>query len=139
MSRWHDTDQTDYYLEYDKQGRTIKNSSPSGYWCGGFIYDDVHKMTTYFNNEGEQSYYYYNDAGLVTHAIDALGARKHTEWQNNQKLVKPTPLGKPLIIFIIMTVILRKPFCQMNVLLSTNIMSMVNLLASHLPLAMNGS
>ncbi|HEI8753899.1 TPA: DUF4150 domain-containing protein [Proteus mirabilis] len=94
MSRWHDTDQTDYYLEYDKQGRTIKNSSPSGYWCGGFIYDDVHKMTTYFNNEGEQSYYYYNDAGLVTHAIDALGRETHTEWQNNQKISETNALGQ---------------------------------------------
>ncbi|WP_317988217.1 DUF6531 domain-containing protein [Proteus vulgaris] len=94
MSRWHDTDQTDYYLEYDKYGRAIKNSSPSGYWCGGFIYDDIHKMTTYFNNEGEQAYYYYNDAGLVTHAIDALGRETKTQWHNNQKISETNALGQ---------------------------------------------
>ncbi|EKL03968.1 RHS Repeat family protein, partial [Vibrio cholerae HC-17A1] len=50
--------------------------------------------TTYFNNEGEQSYYYYNDAGLVTHAIDALGRETHTEWQNNQKISETNALGQ---------------------------------------------
>ncbi|MGG4608508.1 RHS repeat-associated core domain-containing protein [Providencia sp. Me31A] len=94
MTRWYDTDQTDYYLEYDEQGRAVRNHSPSGYWCGGFIYDDIHRMTTFYDNEGGQSYYYYNDAGLVTHAIDALGRETVTEWENNLKISETNALGE---------------------------------------------
>ncbi|MCK9791248.1 RHS repeat-associated core domain-containing protein [Providencia sp. CIM-Carb-044] len=94
MTRWHDTGQTDYYLEYDEQGRAIRNHSPSGYWCGGFIYDDIHRMTTFYDNEGGQSYYYYNDAGLVTHAIDPLGRKTLTEWENNLKISETNELGE---------------------------------------------
>ncbi|EPZ0169271.1 RHS repeat-associated core domain-containing protein [Providencia stuartii] len=94
MTRWYDTDQTDYYLEYDELGRAIRNHSPSGYWCGGFIYDDIHRMTTFYDNEGGQYYYYYNDEGLVTHEIDPLGRETKTEWENNQKVCETNALGE---------------------------------------------
>ena len=94
MTRWHDTDQTDYFLEYDKRGRVTRGESPSGYWAGRFIYDDIHRMTTYSDNEGGQFYYYYDDAGLVTLSIDPLGREIRTEWENGQKVSETNAAGQ---------------------------------------------
>lgn len=94
MTRWHDTDQTDYFLEYDKYGRVTRGYSPSGYWAGRFIYDDAHRMTTYSDNEGGHFYYYYDDDGLVTLSIDPLGRETRTEWENGQKISETNAAGQ---------------------------------------------
>ncbi|MDC9583370.1 hypothetical protein PSI15_17855 [Xenorhabdus sp. PR6a] len=64
MTRWHDTDQTDFYLTYDERGRVISTHSPSGYWHDRFRYDDNARITTYLDGEGGESHYDPN--GLVT-------------------------------------------------------------------------
>ncbi|WP_438873164.1 hypothetical protein [Proteus vulgaris] len=83
-------------------------------------------MTTYFNNEGEQAYYYYNDAGLVTHAIDALGRETKTQWHNNQKISETNALGQTTSYLIIMMAILHKLPFLMSDPLSINIILKVS-------------
>ncbi|MCP9268481.1 DUF6531 domain-containing protein [Xenorhabdus sp. XENO-1] len=93
MTRWHDTDKSDFYLTYDERGRVISTRSPSGYWCDRFLYDDEARLTTYLDGEGGETRYYYNQNNLVTRKIDPLGRETRTQWRYSQKVWQIDPLG----------------------------------------------
>ncbi|MDE9465892.1 RHS repeat-associated core domain-containing protein [Xenorhabdus bovienii] len=93
MTRWHDTDKSDFYLTYDEHGRVISTRSPSGYWCDRFLYDDEARLTTYLDGEGGETRYYYNQNNWVTRKIDPLGRETRTQWRYSQKVWQIDPLG----------------------------------------------
>ncbi|WP_350307605.1 PAAR domain-containing protein [Photorhabdus viridis] len=80
MTRWHDTDQTDVTVHYDKAGRVTATTTPQGYWQDRFAYDDENRVTRYFDAEGGCTRYEYNADGLVTREVNPLGHDTLTEW-----------------------------------------------------------
>ncbi|CDH21472.1 Complete genome; segment 11/17 [Xenorhabdus bovienii str. kraussei Quebec] len=84
MIRWHDTDQTDLSLTYDEQGRVLSTTSPRGYWCDHFHYDDQARITTYRNGEGGETQYHYDHNGLVVREVDPLGRIIRRQWRHSQ-------------------------------------------------------
>ncbi|WP_387468336.1 DUF6531 domain-containing protein, partial [Photorhabdus sp. RM323S] len=94
MTRWHDTDQTDVTIHYDKAGRVIATATPQGYWQDRFDYDDAHRVTTYFDAEGGCTRYEYNADGLVTREVNPLGHETLTQWDFGHKIAQTDPLGR---------------------------------------------
>ncbi|WP_434525434.1 RHS repeat-associated core domain-containing protein [Photorhabdus asymbiotica] len=94
MTRWHDTEKTDFTLRYDTAGRVISTATPQGYWQDRFIYDDAEKVTTYLDAEGGKSRYWYNADGLVTRQIDPLGNETLSVWDFSHKVSETDPLGR---------------------------------------------
>ncbi|WP_187654601.1 RHS repeat-associated core domain-containing protein, partial [Xenorhabdus sp. PB62.4] len=93
MTRWHDTDKTDFYIHYDERGRVISTHSSVGYWDDRFIYDDEARVTTYLDAEGGKTLSYYNQNNQVIREIDPLGRETRTQWRYNQKVWEIDPLG----------------------------------------------
>ncbi|MDC9596252.1 RHS repeat-associated core domain-containing protein [Xenorhabdus anantnagensis] len=93
MTRWHDTDKTDFYIHYDERGRVISTHSSAGYWDDRFIYDDEARVTTYLDAEGEKTLSYYNQNNQVIREVDPLGRETRTQWRYNQKVWEIDPLG----------------------------------------------
>ncbi|WP_340618122.1 RHS repeat-associated core domain-containing protein [Xenorhabdus entomophaga] len=93
MTRWHDTDKTDFYIHYDERGRVISTHSSAGYWDDRFIYDDEARVTTYLDAEGGKTLSYYNQNNQVIREIDPLGRETRTQWRYNQKVWEIDPLG----------------------------------------------
>ncbi|WP_338804620.1 RHS repeat-associated core domain-containing protein [Xenorhabdus griffiniae] len=93
MIRWHDTDQTDFNLTYDEQGRVLTTSTASGYWCDSFHYDDQLRITTYRDAEGGETQHHYDHHGLVFREIDPLGRITRRQWRNSQKMWEADPAG----------------------------------------------
>ncbi|WP_275364963.1 RHS repeat-associated core domain-containing protein [Xenorhabdus bovienii] len=93
MTRWHDTEQTDFYITYDERGRVLSTNSSSGHWCDRFLYDDDARVTTYLDGEGGESRYYYNQNDRVIREVDPLGRETRTQWRYNQKVWEIDPLG----------------------------------------------
>lgn len=48
MTVSHEGDRDSYYREFDKHGRLVYHSNPSGYWAMKFFVDEHHVMTPYF-------------------------------------------------------------------------------------------
>ncbi|MDE9541208.1 toxin C-terminal domain-containing protein [Xenorhabdus bovienii] len=94
MTRWHDTDQTDFYLTYDERGRVLSTTSPSGYWCDRFRYDDNARITTYLDGEDGESHYHYDPNGLVIREVDPLGRITRRQWRHSQIVRETDPLGR---------------------------------------------
>ncbi|MBC8946391.1 hypothetical protein [Xenorhabdus indica] len=84
MTRWHDTDQTDLHLTYDKQGRVVSMMSPSGYWSDRFHYDDQARITTDRDAEGGETQHHYDHNGLVIREVDPLGRVTRRQWRYSQ-------------------------------------------------------
>ncbi|BET97918.1 DUF6531 domain-containing protein [Xenorhabdus taiwanensis] len=93
MIRWHDTDQTDFNLTYDEQGRVLTTNTASGYWCDSFHYDDRLRITTYRDAEGGETQHHYDHNGLVFREIDPLGRITRRQWHNSQKMWEEDPAG----------------------------------------------
>ncbi|CDH03400.1 RHS repeat-associated core domain-containing protein [Xenorhabdus bovienii] len=93
MTRWHDTDKTDFYIHYDERGRVISTHSSAGYWDDRFIYDDEARVTTYLDAEGGKTLSYYNQNNQVIREVDPLGRETRTQWRYNQKVWEIDPLG----------------------------------------------
>ncbi|MDC9621326.1 DUF6531 domain-containing protein [Xenorhabdus sp. XENO-7] len=93
MTRWHDTEQTDFYITYDERGRVLSTNSSSGHWCDRFIYDDEARVTTYLDAEGGKTLSYYNQNNQVIREVDPLGRETRTQWRYNQKVWEIDPLG----------------------------------------------
>ncbi|WP_053067849.1 RHS repeat-associated core domain-containing protein [Xenorhabdus khoisanae] len=93
MTRWHDTDKTDFYIHYDECGRAVSVDSSSGYWSDRFIYDDDARVTTYLDAEGGKTLFYYNQNNRVIRKIDPLGRETRTQWRYSQKVWEIDPLG----------------------------------------------
>ncbi|WP_244175704.1 RHS repeat-associated core domain-containing protein [Xenorhabdus vietnamensis] len=93
MTRWHDTDKTDFYIHYDERGRVISTHSSAGYWDDRFIYDDEARVTTYLDAEGGKTLSYYNQNNQVIREVDPLGREIRTQWRYNQKVWEIDPLG----------------------------------------------
>ncbi|MBI6549573.1 RHS repeat protein, partial [Xenorhabdus sp. VLS] len=93
MIRWHDTDQTDLSLTYDEQGRVLSTTSPSGYWCDRFHYDDNARITTYRDGEGGETQYHYDHNGLVVREVDPLGRITRRQWRYSQIIWEADPAG----------------------------------------------
>ncbi|MBD2800020.1 RHS repeat protein [Xenorhabdus sp. M] len=94
MTRWHDTDQTDFHLTYDERGRVISTYSPSGYWHDRFRYDDNARITTYLDGEGGESHYHYDPNGLVIREVDPLGRITRRQWRHSQIVWESNPAGQ---------------------------------------------
>ncbi|MBD2786611.1 RHS repeat protein, partial [Xenorhabdus sp. DI] len=94
MTRWHDTDQTDFYLTYDERGRVLSTTSPSGYWCDRFHYDDNARITTYLDGEGGETRYHYDPNGLVIREVDPLGRITRRQWRYSQIVWEADPAGQ---------------------------------------------
>ncbi|WP_275359588.1 RHS repeat-associated core domain-containing protein [Xenorhabdus bovienii] len=93
MTRWHDTDKTDFYIHYDERGRVVSTHSSEGYWADHFIYDDEARVTTYLDAEGGKNLFYYNQNNRVIREVDPLGRETRTQWRYNQKVWEIDPLG----------------------------------------------
>ncbi|MDC9590973.1 DUF6531 domain-containing protein, partial [Xenorhabdus sp. XENO-10] len=93
MIRWHDTDQTDLNLTYDEQGRVLSTTSPSGYWCDRFRYDDNARITTYIDAEGGETQHHYDHNGLVLREVDPLGRITRRQWRHSQIVWESDPSG----------------------------------------------
>ncbi|MDX7989863.1 DUF6531 domain-containing protein, partial [Xenorhabdus littoralis] len=93
MTRWHDTDKTDFYIHYDERGRVVSTHSSEGYWADRFIYDDDARVTTYLDAEGGKTLFYYNPNNRVIREVDPLGREIRTQWRYNQKVWEIDPLG----------------------------------------------
>ncbi|CDH22392.1 RNase A-like domain-containing protein [Xenorhabdus bovienii] len=93
MTRWHDTDKTDFYIHYDERGRVVSTHSSAGYWDDRFIYDDEARVTTYLDAEGGKTLSYYNQNNQVIREVDPLGREIRTQWRYNQKVWEIDPLG----------------------------------------------
>ncbi|REF28251.1 RHS repeat-associated protein [Xenorhabdus cabanillasii] len=93
MTRWHDTDKTDFYIHYDERGRVVSTHSSEGYWADRFIYDDEARVTTYLDAEGGKTLSYYNQNNQVIREVDPLGRETRTQWRYNQKVWEIDPLG----------------------------------------------
>ncbi|MBD2790193.1 RHS repeat protein, partial [Xenorhabdus sp. DI] len=93
MTRWHDTDQTDLSLTYDEQGRVLSTTSPSGYWCDRFHYDDNARITTYRDGEGGETQYHYDHNGLIVREVDPLGRITRRQWRYSQIVWEADPAG----------------------------------------------
>jgi len=94
MLRWHDTDQTDVRYRYDAEGRVTAVHGEGGYFCDRFIYDALHRRTTYIDGEGGRSVYEYNPAGRVTRVTDPLGRVTQTLWDHGNKVRETDALGR---------------------------------------------
>ncbi|WP_339373552.1 RHS repeat-associated core domain-containing protein [Xenorhabdus sp. KJ12.1] len=93
MTRWHDTDKTDFYIHYDDRGRVVSTDSPEGYWADRFIYNDDERVTTYLDAEGGKTLFYYNQNNRVIRQVDSLGRETRTQWYYSQKVWEIDPLG----------------------------------------------
>ncbi|PHM38808.1 RHS repeat-associated core domain-containing protein [Xenorhabdus innexi] len=93
MTRWRDTDQTDFYIDYDERGRVVSTHSSAGYWTDCFIYNDDDRVTTYLDAEGGKTLSYYNQNNQVIRVVDPLGRETRTQWRYNQKVWEIDPLG----------------------------------------------
>ncbi|WP_232370354.1 RHS repeat-associated core domain-containing protein [Xenorhabdus lircayensis] len=93
MTRWHDTDKTDFYIHYDERGRVVSTHSSESYWSDRFIYDDDARVTTYLDAEGGKTRSYYNQNHQVIREVDPLGRETRTQWRYNQKVWEIDPLG----------------------------------------------
>ncbi|MBD2812438.1 RHS domain-containing protein, partial [Xenorhabdus sp. Vera] len=93
MTRWHDTDKTDFYIHYDERGRVVSTHSSEGYWADRFIYDDEARVTMYLDAEGGKTLSYYNPNNQVIREVDPLGRETRTQWRYNQKVWEIDPLG----------------------------------------------
>ncbi|MGJ0625073.1 RHS repeat-associated core domain-containing protein [Xenorhabdus bovienii] len=93
MTRWYDTDKTDFYIHYDERGRVVSTHSSAGYWDDRFIYDDEARVTTYLDAEGGKTLSYYNQNNQVIREVDPLGRETRTQWRYNQKVWEIDPLG----------------------------------------------
>ncbi|WP_426577410.1 RHS repeat-associated core domain-containing protein [Xenorhabdus stockiae] len=93
MTRWHDSDKTDFYINYDERGRVVSTHSTEGYWADRFIYDDDERVTAYLDAEGGKTLSYYNQNNQVIREVDPLGRETRTQWRYNQKVWEIDPLG----------------------------------------------
>ncbi|CDG95453.1 Complete genome; segment 11/17 [Xenorhabdus bovienii str. puntauvense] len=94
MTRWHDTDQTDLTITYDDRGRVLSTTSPSGYWCDRFRYDDNARITTYLDGEGGETRYHYDPNGLVIREVDPLGRITRRQWRHSLLMWESDPSGQ---------------------------------------------
>ncbi|WP_051861133.1 RHS repeat-associated core domain-containing protein [Xenorhabdus bovienii] len=94
MTRWHDTDQTDLTITYDGRGRVLSTTSPSGYWCDRFRYDDNARITTYLDGEGGETRYHYDPNGLVIREVDPLGRITRRQWRHSLLMWESDPSGQ---------------------------------------------
>ncbi|MDU8925661.1 PAAR domain-containing protein, partial [Pasteurellaceae bacterium LIM206] len=70
MSSWWDSDATKVAIEYDDVGRVITTKTESGHYEERYQYDDENRCTRYFDAEGGESCYWYNDDFVVTKIRD---------------------------------------------------------------------
>ncbi|WP_145502189.1 glycohydrolase toxin TNT-related protein [Yersinia similis] len=94
MIRWHDTDKTDAYLQYDTLGRVLSTRTASGHYQDRFFYDDRARCTTYQDAEGGETQFWYNTEGQVIREVDPLGREHLTEWAFSNKLSETDALGR---------------------------------------------
>ncbi|WP_374189812.1 DUF6531 domain-containing protein [Erwinia sorbitola] len=80
MVHWRDTDQTQAWIDYDDTGRVVATRTAQGHYNDRFIYDDLNRHNIYIDAEGGETHYYYNEADLVTRAVDPLNGVVLSEW-----------------------------------------------------------
>ncbi|WP_443091471.1 PAAR domain-containing protein [Basfia succiniciproducens] len=94
MYAWWDSDATSVNIDYDERGRVIGTWTKSGHYTERYEYDDENRCTRYFDAEGGESCYWYNDDDVVTQTRDALGNITRSEWEYGLKTAHIDALGR---------------------------------------------
>ena len=90
LKGWKDRNGTTYQYRYDQQDRCVETIGTDGIMSGSFAFDERGRTTTHTDSNGASTAFEYNEAGLVTAVVDALGGRRETQWDQHHQLTQVT-------------------------------------------------
>ena len=83
-----------FHWEYDSKGRCQRAWGRDGMFLQTFEYSETDPMTVVRDAQGHPTTYLYNDLGMVTEVVDALGNRQKFEYQGGHLVKKTDALGR---------------------------------------------